>query len=222
MSEAELTPPAPPLANRALLILGHPGKSSLNSALLESYRQGLEEAGVEVRVLRVGEMHFDPELRMPNAEEEPAQALEPDLLEFRRELEQASHVAFFVPTWWVGLPAKLKALIDRSFLPGWAYRYDGKALPTGLLKGRSARLVITMDSPHFWYQLAHRRSLHHSFVTGTLNFVGFRKVRTSTLYRVRDLTPRQMEKAFARIHREGQEDATRLKRPIVRERRALA
>lgn len=58
------------------------------------------------------------------------------------------------PTWWVGMPAVMKALVDRLLAPQWAFRFDeGKALPTGLMAGKSTRYVTTMASPNLWYRL---------------------------------------------------------------------
>ena len=49
-------------------------------------------------------------------------------------------MVIFTPIWWGALPAKLKGLIDRTFLPGFAFQYEeGKLMPKQLLKGRTAR-----------------------------------------------------------------------------------
>ena len=42
----------------------------------------------------------------------------------------------------------LKGFVDRVFLPGFAFKYrPGKAFPAQLLKGRTAQLLVTMDTP---------------------------------------------------------------------------
>ncbi len=44
-------------------------------------------------------------------------------------------------------PALMKGFFDRIFLPGFAFKYrEGKALPDKLLKGRTAHLLVTMDT----------------------------------------------------------------------------
>ena len=202
--------PQAPTNGRTLLILAHPSKDSLNGALLEAYRSGLKDAGIDAQVLLLDDLNFDPSLQVEKGENVGAQELEADLCTFRRELEAASHVVWFFPTWWAGPPAKLKGLIDRTFLPGWAYRYEGRALPTPLLAGRSQRLVTTMDSPSWWYRFAHGRSVHRSMITATLSFVGFKNWGSFTLYNVRTMSPTQFEKSFAKLKRVGQKDGRRL------------
>ena len=202
--------PQAPTKGRVLLILAHPNKNSLNGALLKAYRSGLREAGIDPQVLCLADLKFNPSLQVEKGENVGAQELETDLCTFRQELEAASHVVWFFPTWWAGPPAMLKGLIDRTFLPGWAYRFEGRALPTPLLAGRSQRLVTTMDSPSWWYRFAHGRSIHRSMITATLSFVGFKNWGALTVYSVRTMSPTQFDKTFAKMKRVGQKDGIRL------------
>src|SRR5690606_33999396 len=139
------------------------------------------------------------------------QSLEPDLIAARAAIEAADHVAWFFPTWWAGPPALVKGFVDRTFLSGWAFRYREKnPLPEGLLRGRSARLVTTMDSPGFWYTLWHRRAVHRSMINATLKFVGFGPVTSTTLYRVRERSPAVLEQWIQRLEGIGREDGRQL------------
>jgi len=203
----------------ALILLGHPKKTSFTSALAEAYAEGFRGAGGTAKVVPLCDLAFDPVLRDGHSGK---QALEPDLLALRDAFEEAQHVAWFFPTYWVSPPAIVRGLVDRLFLPGWAFRYGKNkgGLPEGLLRGRSARVVTTMDSPGFWYTLANHRAIHGSFVTGTLSFVGLAPIRTTPIYRLRELDAdaregllRQMTDIARRDH--GQ------KRPPLPERLAL-
>lgn len=147
-----------------------------------------------MKLVTLSDLAFDPILRAGHS---GAQPLEPDLLALRDAFEEARHVAWFFPTYWVSPPAVVRGLVDRLFLPGWAFRYEkGTALPVGLLRGRSARVVTTMDSPAFWYTLANHRAIHGSFVTGTLSFVGFGPIRTTPVYSLRDLDAKARAKVL--------------------------
>jgi NAD(P)H dehydrogenase (quinone) len=173
----------------ALVLLGHADPRSFNAQLARAYTDALTSAGATAELLPLAELSFDPVLRAGFA---GAQPLEPDLVRVREAIERADHLAWFFPTHWASPPAIVRALVDRLFLPGWAFRYERGAsetgsLPTGLLAGRSARVVTTMDSPGWWYALAHHRAIHGSFVTGTLSYVGLAPVRTTTIHRVREL-----------------------------------
>ena len=74
--------------------------------------------------------------------------LEPDLLMIQQDIVDADHLVFEYPTWWGTCPALLKGLIDRVFLPGFAFKYrDNSLFWDKLLKGNTARLIVTMDTP---------------------------------------------------------------------------
>jgi putative NADPH-quinone reductase len=188
-----------------LVILGHPSSDSFSDALGQAYVHGLRANGVETEVLTLRALDFDPHLR---AGFSGRQKLEADLLAAQELLKRAAHVAWFFPTWWGGPPALVKGFIDRAFLPGFAFKNrPGNGLPETLLKGRSSRVVTTMDSPAFWYQLWHRASLHTSFVNATLRYVGFGPVKTTTVYRLRELSAEQRGQWVQRLEELGRRDA---------------
>jgi putative NADPH-quinone reductase len=180
---------------RMLIIDGHPEPDSLTAALAASYQRG---AGGTLLCLR--DLRFDPILRRE-------QALEPDLAEARALISASDHVAWLFPTWWAGPPALLKAFIERAFTPGYAYQHvAGQALHQRLLRGRSARMVTTMDAPWWWYSAVYQRALHAAFVNATLRYVGF-SVRSTTLYGVRGRTRAQLSSAIERLRVVGERDA---------------
>ncbi|MCA9640986.1 MAG: NAD(P)H-dependent oxidoreductase [Polyangiaceae bacterium] len=197
----------------ALVVLGHPNPGSFSHALGNAYAGGLRRSGVEVRTLELSELKFDPILRSGFGGE---QALESDLLDARDALEAARLVGWFFPTWWAGPPALVSGFIERTFLPGWAFRYRaGASLPTPLLKGRYARVVTSMDSPSWWYRFWHRRALHASFVNATLRFCGF-AVRSTTLFKLREWSDERRRQALAELEVLGFRDGTRLSRRTQR------
>jgi NAD(P)H dehydrogenase (quinone) len=187
-----------------LVILGHPSPQSFSDALAEAYVRGLRESGAIAELLSLRDLTFDPHLRAGFSGRQP---LEGDLRVAQDKLASASHVAWFFPTWWGAPPALVKGFIDRAFLPGFAFKNrPGNGLPETLLKGRSSRVVTTMDSPSFWYQLWHRASLHGSFVNATLRYVGFGPVQATTIYRLRELSAEQRGKWLVRLEELGKRD----------------
>jgi putative NADPH-quinone reductase len=181
---------------RALVLLGHADPKSFVAALAHAYVDAFRAAGGTAELVTLSELAFDPVLRHGHARD---QALEPALVALRESFERAGHVAWFFPTYWASPPAIVRAVVDRLFLPGWAFRYGKGPLPEGLLRGRSARVVLTMDSPRFWYTLSHNRAVHGAFVSGTLRFVGFRPIRTTTIYEVRTMTENARERRIAEM-----------------------
>lgn len=192
-----------------LIVQGHPESESLTSALATAYQRG--SGG---RLLSLCSLRFDPILRRSD------QALEPDLEHAREAIVRAKHIAWFFPTWWSAPPALVKGFIDRVFTPGFAYRYvEGRALHERLLLGRSARFVTTMDAPWWWYRAVYHRSLHASFVNGTLRYVGFGPVHTNTLHGVRTMSCEQRSAAIARMEAVGSTDARTTGAPTSRAKR---
>ncbi|MFN3199485.1 MAG: NAD(P)H-dependent oxidoreductase [Bradymonadia bacterium] len=191
-------------AKRIVALLGHPSEKSFNAALLETYVDAAASAGAEIRVHHAGAMQFDPVLRVGYAEVQP---LEPDLVTLQRDIEWCDHFVVFAPLWWGSVPAGLKGIFDRAFLPGWGFRFEeGKSLPTQLLKGRTARLVLTMDSPKWWYWLNFRGAAHGAVVQGTLKFVGF-DTSTTLLAKVGSISPEKRADMLRLVARQGQAEA---------------
>lgn len=160
---------------RILIINGHPYEKSFCSAIADAYEKGARGAGAEVKRINLGELRFDPVLHKGYREIQP---LEPDLIKAQADIKWAEHLVFVFPTWWVGLPALMKGFLDRAFLPGFAFKYH-KDSPfwDKLLKGRSARALITMDAPLIYNWFKYHGSGHIGFIKGTLGFVGIKPVR---------------------------------------------
>ena len=166
------------MTKRVLVILGHPSGESFCGALTGCYVEAAKKAGHEVRVLWLGALNFDPVLR---AGYRGAQTLEPDLLNAQADITWAQHLVFIYPIWWGGIPALMKGFFDRVFLPGFAFQYrTGKAFPDPLLKGRTAHLVVTMDTPPWYYRWVYRMPGIHQVRKTTLQFCGIKPLKTLT------------------------------------------
>jgi NAD(P)H dehydrogenase (quinone) len=127
-----------------LIFHGHPSAASLSAALGKSYEQGLRAQTDSVTRINIRDLAFDPILHQGYAK---PQALEPDLERAAQAILAAKHVAWFFPCWWNGAPALVKGFVERVFLPGFAFQYtDHAKVPEKLLRGRSARVVASMES----------------------------------------------------------------------------
>jgi putative NADPH-quinone reductase len=66
--------------------------------------------------------------------------------------------------------------------PGFAIpRSTARGIPKGLLKGRSARIVVTMGMPAFFYRLYYRAHSLKSFRRNILQFCGVAPVRSTII-----------------------------------------
>ncbi len=190
---------------KVLVILGHPSIQSFCNAVAEKYIEGAKSARAEVRELKLGELSFNPVLNA-NAEvrsgQKEAQALEPDLVKAQQDIAWADHLVFVYPSWWGTMPGLLKGFIDRVFLPGFAFKYQkGKALPDQLLKGKTARLIVTMDTPSWWNRFIYHAAGHNAMRHATLYFCGIRPVKITDLGGMRNTTLEQRTKWLEQIRR---------------------
>ena len=184
---------------RCLIILGHPRSESLCGELARSYAAGVAAAGGEVRLLELGGLDFDPLLRDGF---DGSQELEPCLRSAQGDIAWAKELVFVHPTWWGGPPALLKGFIDRVFLPGFAFKYrETSPFPEQLLKGKRARLLVTMDSPPFWYRWVTGQPGHRLLKRAVLEFCGVTPVTVHAFGPVRGSTE-QTRSAWLRRARE--------------------
>lgn len=172
---------------KTLVILGHPDTESYCGYLADRYAAGVEEAGAPLRRINLGELDFDPVLHKGYKEIQP---LEPDLERAQDDILWADHLVWVYPMWWGGMPAVMKGFIDRAFLPSFSFKFKDETSYQwkGLLKGRSARLLITMDGPPLAIRLLFQDPAIGSMKGMTLGFCGVDPVRVSQFGSVKRAT----------------------------------
>jgi putative NADPH-quinone reductase len=176
--------------NKILVLDGNPKTKSLCRAISEAIVEEHRKAGNKVEFLRLGEMNFDPVLTEGYNVVQP---LEPDLERFRQAVLECNALIIVYPTWWGGMPAKLKGVFDRSFISGFAYKYHEKGpFWDKLLKGRCAFLITTMDAPGWWNWFYYRNCGLHQLRWPILWFCGFSPIRTKIIDRVRFRTSEEL------------------------------
>ena len=163
---------------KTLVILGHPDPDSFCASLARIYAAAAAAAGAPVRTLDLGDLRFDPVLHKGYKTIQP---LEPDLLAAQEDVLWAEHLVFAFPLWWGAMPALLKGFLDRAFHPGFGFQFhsDTSLLWHKLLRGRSARLLITMDGPPVLIRLLYQNPGVHMMKGMTLEFCGVSPVRVS-------------------------------------------
>lgn len=194
---------AKPAASRRILVIdGHPDadRSHFVHALADAYCEGA--AAHEVELLRIADLDF-PVLR------DPAQWLneppDPVIAAAQEQLRRAEHVVLFYPLWLGDAPALVKAFLEQLLRPGFAFEYAERGLPRKLLKGRSARVVVTMGMPALFYRLFFGAHSVKILERNILRFVGFRPVEHSIIGNVEDAANRS--KWLERMRELGSEAA---------------
>jgi len=195
---------------RIFVILGHPRSSSFSSALAKSYAAGAVGAGGEVRCAALSEMSFDPILHygFPTESADSQQDLETCLQEAQANIGWAERLVFAYPNWWGGPPGLLKGFIDRVLLPGFAFQFGTDSpRPKKLLTGRSARLLVTMDSSSEWNLQTYRSAGNNMMCYPILGFCGIQPVEISEFDQVIVSSAEQRESWLAEAQSLGARDA---------------
>lgn len=183
---------------------------SFSAALADRYAAVLRRVGIATRRVDLARMEVPACIASRQPDDGDMQG---DVARFWQDLLWADHVVIVHPLWWGGMPAKLKALFDAVLQSGKAYRYEGRnPLPLGLLKGRSARLVVTSDTPGWFMALAYGNAHFRAVKNQILKFVGFGPVRVTHLSVMRHSTAEQREKMLERVAQAATKDAAVLAR----------
>jgi NAD(P)H dehydrogenase (quinone) len=196
---------------RTLVIVGHPFPGSLCHAIAERYRAGAESAGVEVDVLDLATTAFEafPPSRSALVARDDAELaeLDPIVSGLIARVRRADHLVLVHPVWWGGVPAVVKAFIDRVFVLGVAYEPGPSVLRwRPLLTGRTARLIVTMDVPVWFHRLRYRSASEHALRTALLWFSGVAPTRVTRLGRVATSSPERIAAFLDRVERLGATD----------------
>ena len=168
---------------KILIINGHPDQKSFCFALAVSDKKGADANGAGCKLVHLADLKFNPILSYGYR---VVSELEPDLLKVQQDISEADHLVIVYPNWWGTYPALLKGFIDRVFLPNFAFKYLEKSpLPAKLLKGKTARIIVTMDTPGWYYWLVNRSPGHNSMKKAILEFCGVKPVRISSFTMVK-------------------------------------
>ncbi|RKO69394.1 flavodoxin family protein [Sphingobacterium puteale] len=190
---------------KILVINGHPNRESFNFGIAAAYKKGAEEAGAEVRSINIADLNFNPNLQFGY---QKRTALEPDLLKAWEDIQWADHLVWVHPVWWGGLPAIMKGFIDRLFLPGFAFQYRENSLFWDkLLKGKSARIITTLDQPGWYYALIYVRPSVNQLKRSTLLFCGISPVKVTYLGIIKTSDATKRDKWLQKIKQLGQRQA---------------
>ena len=191
------------MPKKILVILGQPQRRSYGGALAQAYVEGAREAGAEVQELYLGELQFNA---CANASQPPPAALEPDLARAQEAIRWADHLVFVYPIWWGTIPALLKGFIERVFTEGFAVKFrDDSPWWDRLLKGRSARLIVTMNTPSFIYRWMFGRPGHNTMKKTILEFCGVKPVRITEIGPVRNSTDAKRQKWLRQVRDIGRQ-----------------
>jgi len=192
------------MARSIVVIDGHPDPSGERycHALAEAYVESARSGGHDASLIRlaecdVGFLRSQAEWR----EAEPGA----DIREAQEAIGAADHLVIIYPLWLGSMPALVKAFFEQAFRPGFAVTRGEMSLNPGLLKRKSARVVVTMGMPalvYRWFFLAHSlKSLERNI----LKFAGLGPIRETLIGGVESIGDAKRKAWLDKLRRLGRE-----------------
>lgn len=169
------------LTKNIVIIQGHPDSNGehFGHALEDAYTAGAEQAGHKVQCIKIAELDF-PLLRTAEDWQDgtPVEAIQ----QSQQAITWAEHLVIIYPLWLGTMPALLKAFFEQVFRPGFAIgASEPRKVPKPLLKGKSARIVITMGMPAFFYRWYFRAHSLKNLERNILRFCGVGPIKENLI-----------------------------------------
>lgn len=137
---------------RCLVVHAHPDPQSFSTALCQATVLGLERAGHDVDIIDLYDLNYRSAMTAEEHRQYETVARnhpDPHVVDHIRLLQKAEALIFVYPTWWSGLPAIMKAWLDRTLLPEIAFVLDDNTqkVKPGLSNIRHLVGITTTGSP---------------------------------------------------------------------------
>ncbi len=188
---------------KIMLLIGNPVQTSFSYACGDIYESAAQRAGADIRRFNIDEMVFDPALHQGY---EVIQELEPDLVAFQEAIAWADHLVFVYPNWWSSMPAKMKGLFDRAFLPQFAFRFEHNTFKP-LLCGKTARVINIVGSTYPLLLRCTVGSYTNELTRGILRPCGVRPVRVASFGPTRNTPKEKLSSWLKRVEKMAVKDA---------------
>ena len=185
---------------KILYIYAHPNSNAFNSLLKHEGCSQLIDLNHEVILSDLYELNFNAISNCNNYKHTISDELTEDIQKEIEKINWAEHIIFQFPLWWFSMPAMLKGWFDRVLIKGFAYD-NNSIFQTGLLKGKTASLVVTTKSNESAFKCdgvhgatieSFLHPIHH-----TLRFVGISPITPFVSYGVFDIDQRQVDEIIS-------------------------
>lgn len=187
-----------------LVIKGHPKEDSFCNSLTDSYVKGLLKAGNKVKVLDLRYLNLD---RFIYFDHTITPDFPLDLIKTQKLMSWADCWVFSYPIWWATAPALVKLFLETMLTSGFAFKYTEPKygfIPQWekLLKGKTARLIVTLDSPTFYYKLF-LKDPNFKMMKANLNFCGIDKIDKNYFGSIKLSSLKKKQKWIEEIYKVG-------------------
>ena len=192
-----------------LIIKCNPKLNSYGEALANEYKKGAKEVGNKIKEISLRELKLERHLKDTHQTKEK---LGKDLLEVRKLISWADHLVFAYPIWWGTAPAIVHQFIETVFISGFAFQYPvGKGFPVGLMREKSTRLLVTMDTPVPIYKILLGDPNWKLMKRCTLGFCGIKPIKKSYFGSIKMSTQGTKDAWLYKAYEIGKKEFGRLK-----------
>jgi putative NADPH-quinone reductase len=193
-------------ARRILIIDGHPDpdRKRFCHAIADAYASGAKAAGHEVRRVDLCDLEFADLIRRDDWE---ASAAPDQIVGVQEGIAWAGHLVIIHPLWLGFMPARLKALFEQTLRPGFALGQRERIIGLGRLKGRSARIIVTMGMPAAVYRGFYLAHSLRATRRNILAFVGIGPTRSNIVGNVEGISDLQCARWLQKISDLGRRGA---------------
>ena len=134
-----------------LIITAHPASYGFTHTIAKTYAQTKESQEDSVDVI---DLYKETRQRgFIEFENLSDLVLTEDQTYYQEKISWADEIVFVYPTWWMYMPAIAKNWLEWNLTTGFAFNFSAEGKPTGLLKGKTARVFVTADGPKFIYAI---------------------------------------------------------------------
>jgi len=177
------------MTKKIAIIQGHPDDSPERFCrqFAATYAASAREAGHTVETIDIAALDF-PLLR--TKEDYEKGAAPPALVRAQEIISAAEHLVVIFPLWLGDMPALVKGFLEQTLRPGFAY---SGAMDRGrfqkFLKGKSARVVVTMGMPAVIYRLYFGAHGLKNLRRNILSFCGINPIRETLIGLIEQKNP---------------------------------
>lgn len=189
-------------AKSICLINGHPhgSKEHLCHAIADAYAKGARGAGAKLRRIDLAALDI-PYLRdSADFATPPPKAI----LECQEAMRAADHLVVIYPLWLGSMPALVKSFFEQLSRNEFAIAASEKGgWPRKMLKGKSARVIVTMGMPSAAYKVFFGAHGVKSFESAILGMSGFKPIRETLIGGAGEIDDKRAKALFARMEALG-------------------
>ncbi|MFZ4071877.1 MAG: NAD(P)H-dependent oxidoreductase [Caulobacterales bacterium] len=178
----------------------HPNGAHFCHALADAYSEGANAARHDVSRFDLGAIDA-PILHDPKDFLTPAPAA---VQEVQQAVLKATHIVVVYPLWLGTMPATVKAFFEQFARAEFAIGHSDKGWPRRMLKGRSARVIVTMGMPAEAYRLVFGAHGVRGFESAILGMAGFAPIHETFIGGIEGQSAAEREKWLKKMRDHGE------------------